>query len=315
MQLDGTDLHGVYAAVPTTWDDAGCFDEATFRENVAHLIAAGVHGVYTTGTDGEWYALEFDDFCRMVDAFAAEVCGRPVGSQVGVTWINTEGAVRRARYAVDRGIRTVQVALPMWLKLSELDVVNFFRDLTKAVHDAGIVHYNTRLAKNFLNAADYRRIRSETASLIGTKFIGTLDELLDVVEGAPELIHFTHEETHAPGRFLGARGVYTWLANINPKITLAIHNACERRDWVEAMRWQRRVREFAAAVNEFEALGYSPAASGSASNKISGFLRENLVTRKPYRPFADVDVARMEAIMQRKFPEFLWRTSMDHPQP
>ncbi len=102
-------LHGVYAAVPTAWDNQGRFDAATFRENLARLIDAGVHGVYTTGTDGEWYALEFDEFCRMVDAFAAEVVDRAVGSQVGCTWINTDarhsgGAGSAARVAaVERG--------------------------------------------------------------------------------------------------------------------------------------------------------------------------------------------------------------------
>ena len=112
-------LYGIYAAVPTAWDDEGRFDAATFRENVARLIDAGVYGVYTTGTDGEWYALEFDEFCRMVDAFAVEMRDHSVGSQVGCTWINSEGVIRRARYAVDRGIRGVQVALPAWLRLSD----------------------------------------------------------------------------------------------------------------------------------------------------------------------------------------------------
>lgn len=309
MKFDTAHLHGVYAAVPTAWDDTGRFDPATFQENAARLIAAGVHGVYTTGTDGEWYAVESDDFRRMVDAFAAEVRNQSVGSQIGVTWINTEGVLARARYAAERGNRTVQVALPMWLKLSEADVVHFFRDLAHAVPDVGIVHYNTRYAKNFLTAADYRRIRGEVSNLIGTKFLGSLNELIDVVDGVPELIHFTDEEAHAPGRFLGAQGVYTWLANIHPEISLAIHEACERRNWVEAMRLQRRVRQLAAAIQVFESSGYSPAASSSAINKISGFLQENLVTRPPYRPMTPEDAARMEELLRREFPEFLWSES------
>lgn len=302
-------LHGIYAAVPTAWDEAGRFDAETFRENVARLIDAGVHGVYTTGTDGEWFALEFEDFCRMVKAFAAEVHDRSVGSQVGCTWINSEGVIQRARYAVEGGIRVVQVALPMWLRLSDADVVRFFRDLAQAVPEAGIVHYNTRLSKNFLATPDYRRICTEVPNLIGTKFMGTLDELMDVIDGVPELVHFTHEESHVPGRFVGARGVYTWLANINPEIVLAIHAACERGDWAEAMGWQRRVRQFAAALNAFETEGYSPAATGSAINSISGFLKENLTTRRPYQPMNPADATRLERVVRERFPEFLWSST------
>ena len=91
-------------------------------------------------------------------------------------------------------------------ELRAADVDAFFQDLSRAVPETGIVHYNTRLSKNFLTAADYRRIRSEVPNLIGTKFLGSLDELMDVVAGMPELVHFTHEETHAPARFVGGRG-------------------------------------------------------------------------------------------------------------
>ena len=302
-------LHGIYAAVPAAWDESDRFDATVFRDNVARLIDAGVHGVYTTGTDGEWHALEFDEFGLMVDAFAAEVRDRAVGTQVGCTWINTRGAIQRARYALERGICTVQVALPMWLPLTGDEVLGFFRDLSGALPDARLIHYNTHLAKNFLQPSDYRRIHEKVPSLIGTKFLGSLDELIDIVRAVPELVHFASDGTYALGRIIGARGIYSWLANINPEIALALYAASERGDLPEAVRLQSRIREFESLILGFLSKGYAPIAVLSVAIALSGFLQANLRLQAPYRPMTAEDRERFERAMRESFPEFLWAGS------
>jgi len=46
-------LHGVWAAIATPFDADNRFVEDAFRENLRRLHASGVHGVYTTDSDGE----------------------------------------------------------------------------------------------------------------------------------------------------------------------------------------------------------------------------------------------------------------------
>ena len=58
-----------------SWDEDYRFDEATYARNIERTIAANVHGIYTTGSTGEFYALEFDEFRRMVD-IECELCGK-----------------------------------------------------------------------------------------------------------------------------------------------------------------------------------------------------------------------------------------------
>ena len=60
-ELNRTNLRGVWAAVPTPFDKNNRFDEDAFRENVRRLADAGVHGLYTTDGDGEFYAIEFEE--------------------------------------------------------------------------------------------------------------------------------------------------------------------------------------------------------------------------------------------------------------
>ncbi len=70
--LTRQNLHGIWVAIATPFDDHYCLDEAAFRENIRRLHAAGIHGIYTTDSDGEFYAIELDEFKRIVDVFADE---------------------------------------------------------------------------------------------------------------------------------------------------------------------------------------------------------------------------------------------------
>lgn len=46
----------------TPFDERNRFDPGVPRENMQCLHAAGVHGIYTTDSDGEFYAIEPNEF-------------------------------------------------------------------------------------------------------------------------------------------------------------------------------------------------------------------------------------------------------------
>ena len=98
-RLTRDNLHGVWAAIATPFDDQDRFDEDVFRENIRRLHAAGVHGIYTTDSDGEFYAIELEEFKRVVKVFADETQRLGCPTMVGVTWCNTQGIIDRLKYA------------------------------------------------------------------------------------------------------------------------------------------------------------------------------------------------------------------------
>src|SRR5216684_6349113 len=93
--LTRQNLHGIWVAIATPFDEDYCLDEAAFRENIRRLHAAGIHGIYTTDSDGEFYAIELDEFKRIVDVFADESRRLNFPTMVGVTWCNTQGMLDR----------------------------------------------------------------------------------------------------------------------------------------------------------------------------------------------------------------------------
>ena len=73
--LTRDNLHGVWLALTTPFTPDGRIDTEAVRENVRRCQAVGLHGVYTSDSDGEFYAIELDDFQTLIGAFGDE-CSR-----------------------------------------------------------------------------------------------------------------------------------------------------------------------------------------------------------------------------------------------
>jgi len=171
MKHATTPLHGVWAAVTTPFDADERFDEPVLRENLRRLAAAGVHGVYTTDADGEFYAVELDEFERIVDVFADETARLGLPAQVGVSWSSTDGIVRRLRHCVARGIGGAHVGHPTYMPMTRDAWLGFWDDLAAAVpEEFQLVHYNTPKMPNLLRGPDplhARLVRRRAAGPVG----------------------------------------------------------------------------------------------------------------------------------------------------
>ncbi len=305
--LTRDNLKGIFAAVPIPWDEQGQFQESVFRKDVATLCASGVHGIYTTGTTGEFHALDFEEFRRMVDAFLTEAKSYKTPTQVGCTALNTRDAVRMASYAVDKGVDGVQVALPFWMPLNDREIVDFFREVSQVCGIVPLVHYNTNRSKRFLGVREYSMILQEVPTLIGTKF-GSSDfgALSDLLLHLPQLAHFVGEHMLLPGVMLGARGCYSSLALLNPWLTTHFFDICEKKHWESAIAMQKKVgRFFIEALFPLFEQGYNDAAIDKAMAAATGFLRCSPRVRAPYASLPPESVTQIREYLEQNMPEFL----------
>jgi dihydrodipicolinate synthase/N-acetylneuraminate lyase len=305
-------LRGVHAAVPIPWDDAGELMEATFRDDVGRLCDSGVQGLYTTGTTGEFYALDFDEFRRIVDAFAAETRNSRVLTQVGCTAINNREAMKRAAYAASKGIHGIQVALPFWMPLTDWEVVAFFKDI-HATSGLPIVHYNTGRSKRVLGPREYALIASDVPALVGTKLAGgDFSAVSAVLIEVPELAHFVGETVLAPALMLGAKGTYSSIALMDPGLVLTLYDACEAGVWSEVAALQRSVTKFVVeALYPLLEDGYWDAAIDKAMIAATGFLACPPAVRKPYREVPAEKIAALRAYVERNLPRSIRAPGMD----
>jgi 4-hydroxy-tetrahydrodipicolinate synthase len=303
--LSKEQLKGMWISVPTEWTEDYQFDEKTFRDEIALLIDSGVHGLYTTGSTGEFFALDWDEYKAVTDAFLAETVGK-VPVQVGANWFNTRDTIKRVRYARDKGADAVQVCFPGWLQMREEDYDQFFTDVYEAVPDIAIIHYNVSHAKKLFKGTDYRRVIPKVPTLIGTKAAVPLIDYLELQVNAPELRHFTGEHVFPLAHLVGSHGMYTSWYMMNPDFFHAYYNLCIDGKQREAAEMTLRLTKWhETAVIPLSDKGYKHAVLDKAFVELGGWLPGNRRTRKPYQPMTDEDFAELKRITAKIMPEFL----------
>jgi len=302
--FDVASLQGVWAALPVPWAADGTVDSGLVAELVRRYRATGVDGVYTTGTDGEMHVLEWDDFRRLVDAFAAAVQAVGLPAQVGCTWSHTEGVLRRMRYAQERGIGCVQVALPSWVPLGDDEVRRFFAELQEGCPELGLVHYNIARAGRFLTGKDYRAILEVAPNLVGTKHTGgDVGSLIEIVQATPGVRHFVVDQQIVPGALFGAKGFYSFLVNLGPRFTVDLWRDCQRGDWTEAARKRVTAEAFFRDWLGQDGLPTASPSLAKIATRAGIFPAMPLAVRAPYRAGTEEQVASLRALLEGRYPE------------
>jgi 4-hydroxy-tetrahydrodipicolinate synthase len=302
------ELKGLWAALPTPWTDSGRLDIAAIKENVARYAAVPVDGVYITDSDGEFYALELDEFREFVSAFAAAMEPTDLGVQVGVTWTNTTGIVDRARVCLDHGISAMHICFPYWMPIRRDEMQVFWETLATEVPDARWIHYNTARGHLVLTGKDYQWLKSTYSDqFIGTKLCSAnLVELADCMRGTRDNVaHFVTDFVAVPALALGARGCYSFWVNTLPHWTRQMTDAAMAGDFAEAMAMQRRFLDWETEhVAPIAARGYLHAPIGKARGELTGFLQDSGHVRAPYTPMPSELKQQMLRGFEVAWPEF-----------
>ena len=303
-------LKGIFAAIPIACDPDGKFIEADYRHDIAKVCGAGVHGIYTTGTTGEWYALDDDEFRWMVDVFLEETGRFDTLTQIGCGGLNTRSAVDRVRLAIGRGRKpdALQILLPCWQPLTDAEVLDFFKAVADAAEGVPLVHYNTMRTKRFLTAKEYDGILKSVPTLIGTKFISDdMDVILATLRSGLPMNHFIgHEYTLVQATMWGNKGVYSDHALYWPKACLEIFRLCEEKRWDEALAVQERFINFALeGQGPLRGRGYTDAAWDKGKTEAAGVLRCKRHIRPPHHPMREEDILHLRRIGRKYFSEYL----------
>jgi dihydrodipicolinate synthase/N-acetylneuraminate lyase len=304
----------VWAALTAPFDDQDRFDEEAFRENLRRLAAAGVHGAYTTDSDGEFYAVELSEFRTIVDVFAEEAQRLGVPTQVGVTWTHTQGMVDRLRHAAERGILGAHVGHPIYMDTTPESFRQLWGDIAAAVpEEFALIHYNSARMPNYLQPADYVRLADQVPNLIGSKHTGrAFPEFLSLVQMTPQLAHFTLDDVLTPYTMFGARGNYSWFVNFNPEYALAWWEDCVAGRWERARHRQERFHRLRRLKREIFGERNYHGIANKAVAAASAFLVGQHRTRRPYLPLPTEAIDRLRRRVEEELPDLVWTPGTAH---
>ena len=209
---------GPWAGLPVAWTDDDRFDEATYRLDVAHCCEAGMPGVYTGGTTGEFYAMELDEFKAVGRATVEECHARGKPAMIGCTSTYNLGAARRAAYAAEIGADAIQVALPFWMEIGDAQIVPFFKEVAEASGGLPLSVYETTRAKKALTLDQHRAIKDAVPSYLVVKAnVNTVGCTPEGCQSLSEFVNvFVGEDKFARFGRLGAKGGCSSVVYWNP---------------------------------------------------------------------------------------------------
>ena len=304
--IEREQLCGIWAALPLPWRKDGSLDAALFSRDVARCCVSGVHGVYSGGTTGEFYAQDFECFSEVNRIMTETAHAHNVPVQAGCTALSTSEACKRVRYACDIGADIIQIALPFWLELDDDEVVAFFADIATVAGDTPIVHYDTVRSKRRISPKLYHRLCRVVPTLWGTKFGGAdTYSVRQITLANPDLKVFVGEHILASSVPMGATGCYSALALLSPSWMIKYYEACHSRCWDRAFEIQNEVNRMFAQLGNLPTPGLQDTALDRIFCQVDQFLECTLDSKGPYRNSTQKDLEHVRSWVRENLPHIL----------
>lgn len=251
-------IGGPFVAIVTPFDGDERVEFAALRRQVKRQASAG-NGVFCAGTNGEFYALSFDEKLAVAETCVEAADGKvPVLAHIGEISTNQTIALGKA---VERlGVKAVSAITPSFIACSQAELVEHYRRVADAL-TVPVYLYNIPARTGNTLEPQTARILADHPNIIGIKDSAGSQESLDgflaiarerddfdVLVGPDSLV--------LHGLRNGAAGCISGLGNIAPVTLNGIHAAFVAGDAETADRHQTH---FSTLRKELYALGFPPA--------------------------------------------------------
>jgi len=235
---------GIIAAMVTSMNEDESLNEQEIRNQVNRQIAAGVHGVFCLGTNGEAYILSEEEKYRVISIVVDEVNGRvPVYAGTGCP--GTADTIRLSKKAKELGADVLSIISPYFAAISQQEIYNHYTEVAEAV-DMPIVMYNMPARTGNNIAPDTVAKLSTIKNIVGIKdSSGNFDNMLQYIEKTDKenfSVLSGNDSLILWNLLAGGAGGITAIANIYPETMVSIYRNFVRGDIKAAKAAQDSIR-------------------------------------------------------------------------
>ncbi len=303
--LQARQIRGNWATILLPINDDDSIDFGRLAAEVDYLMAAGVDGVYTNGTAGEFYAQTEEEFDR-IQSLVAERCeGAGVPFQIGANHVDPLIALSRISRAAGLAPGAIQVILPDWFPLTQSEQLAFLQRAAGAAGPVPLVLYNPPHAKRVLTPRELGILAEAVPALVGVK-VGGGDAAwyAAMAHHCPGLSVFVPGHHLATGVSRGAHGAYSNVACLSPKGSQRWYDLM-LTDLPAALALEARIQAFFAEyiapfiVEE----GYANQAADKLLAAMGGWADVGVRLRWPYRAIPAAAAARLAPLARAALPE------------
>ena len=284
---------GVMPAITTQFDIHGNLDLGAFKNNLAHQIHAGVHGIILGGTLGEASTLTAEEKQQLLTTTLDEVKGK-IPVIMNIAEQSTADAVRLAKQATSEGANGLMLLPPMRYKATDDETVAYFSAVASAT-SLPIMIYN--------NPVDYKiEVTLEMfAALEQHKNINAVKESTRDVTNVTRMINRFGDrfqilcgvDTIAMETLLmGAHGWVAGLVDAFPEETVAIYTYCKAGEIEKArtvFRWFLPLLELDISPQLVQNIKLCEVATGSGTGYV----------RPPRLPLKGAELDRVQSIIKK----------------
>lgn len=242
--LLANDIRGNWATLllPIREDDS--IDETLLSAQIDYFIRAGVDGVYSNGSAGEFYTQSADEYAR-VNALLAQKCeAAGIPFQIGASHMSPQLSLERIRVARALKPGAIQVILPDWFPPTMPEILRFLDKAAGTAGDIPLVLYNPPHAKRRLTPPEWAEVARAVPQVQGVKVPGGDEAWYDAMRPL-----FGRLSVFIPGHFLatgisrGAHGAYSNVACLSPRGAQAWYHQC-LSDMPAALAFEKRLVAF-----------------------------------------------------------------------
>ncbi len=230
--MDASFIRGVIPALVTPMTD----DEALDRDGLTRLIDGtieqGVHGVFTIGTAGEFWALSFDEKQQVYEWTVAAADGR-VPAYVGTSANATHEAIALAKAGQEVGADCLSILTPSFITPTQEELYTHYAEIASSVSVPILLYNLPARTGNALAVDTVRRLAESHENIVGMKdSSGDFSQALEYINGMPDGFRFVmgRDTLIAAGFEQGAAAAIAATANVAPDVGAAIFDAFQEGD-------------------------------------------------------------------------------------
>jgi 4-hydroxy-tetrahydrodipicolinate synthase len=302
--MDLARLQGIFVPMLTPLNADETLDEASLRRLVDFLVGAGVHGIWSMGTTGEFAGLPEQERARGVNATVEQVNKRvPVIANIGDS--STTLALRHAKHAVEAGADALALTPPHYYPHSMDEMLTHFRAVKQAFPDMPLLVYNIPQTVKVKMTLQTTLLLAREATVQGIKDsqndlrwfrMLTLAIREDGLEDSFRMFLGTRILCDA-AQLIGAHGAIPATSNVAPAAAAEAWEAATSGDYALAARAQEVVMRYEDLADV--AKGGSTDAAGYSSMK--NILREwgVIATTRLTRPLRELSQDEISTLRER----------------
>lgn len=236
---------GIIPAFYACYDEEGNVSPERVRRLTEYFLEKNVKGVYVNGSSGECIYQSVEERKIILENVMKAAEGK-LTVIAHVACNNTADSMELARHAQSLGVDAIAAIPPIYFKLPEYAIAQYWNDISSAAPDTDFVIYNIpQLAGVALTPALFAEMR-KNPRVIGVKnsSMPVYDIQIMKQRGGEDYVIFNGpDEQFISGRVIGAEGGIGGTYGAMPELFLKMDEYIRERKIEEARRIQNVVNE------------------------------------------------------------------------